>query len=102
MLEYLLSRLITETHRSGRLAGQLVHKEDKLVYIPILETIQILLNNVSVSTKVIHFMLIWVISGDHYVYIHGFSQVLSPHNSTDGFLRDVCDLKQGGKLPFSE
>ena len=58
------------TKKSGRQAGQLVRKEDELVYIPILETIQVLLNNVSVSTEVIHFMLIWVISGDHCVQIH--------------------------------
>ena len=36
------------------------------------------------------------------ICIYICAQVLSPHNSTDGFLRDVCDGHQGGKLPFSE
>ena len=36
------------------------------------------------------------------ICIYICAQVLSPHNSTDGFLRDVCDGQQGGELPFSE
>lgn len=29
-------------------------------------------------------------------------KVLSPHCSSDGFLRDVCDGQQGGQYPFSQ
>ena len=44
-------RWVTKT--SGRRCGELVHKEDKFVYVPILETLEMLLKNESLSTEVI-------------------------------------------------
>jgi len=41
------------TKKSGQQAGELVHKKDKYVYVPILETLEMLLKNESLSTMVI-------------------------------------------------
>lgn len=44
-------RWVTKT--SGRQAGQLVHKQDKFVYIPVLEVLEALLQNESFFSQVI-------------------------------------------------
>ena len=60
-------------------------KDDKFVYVRVLKTLEAPLQNPSLLQQVIVKLVLKLL------FFCLFAQVLSPHTSSDNFLRDICD-----------
>lgn len=73
------------TDKSKKGAGGLVLKDDKFVYVPILDTIQQLVTNDAIRNEVIGYRI------DFHVKYGTCFKVMKSHVSYDNFLRYICD-----------
>ena len=93
-------RIVLKQTRTLQLSGRrrkLVVKKEEAMYIPLLETLQTLLNNTTIYEQVLYttcslknLCAVYRLTNKHYTL-----QVMDGHDhSTDGILSDYCDGKQ--------